>query len=124
MAKVKIWGFRCERCGHEWAPREPEQAPTVCPKCKSPYWNRPRREYCVTCKWQAHELDAKTVTYSFAKNKKTGVGRFSANALEDGKLQITIIDAHDADKVIKLAQADADSIATHFGEVRFKCTLH
>lgn len=45
MAKVKleVWGFRCERCGHEWVPRnEPE--PRVCPKCKSPYWDRPRKQ--------------------------------------------------------------------------------
>lgn len=44
MAKVKIeiWGYKCERCGHEWVPRN-EPTPLVCPKCKSPYWNRPRR---------------------------------------------------------------------------------
>ena len=45
MAKVQIlvWGYRCERCGHEWVPRAKEQEPRVCPKCKSPYWNRPRK---------------------------------------------------------------------------------
>jgi len=42
MAKVMIEGYRCERCGHEWAPREKEVTPKVCPKCKSPYWDRPR----------------------------------------------------------------------------------
>ena len=34
-------GYRCERCGHEWLPRN-DQAPKVCPKCKSPYWDKPR----------------------------------------------------------------------------------
>ena len=45
MAKVqlKVWGYRCERCEHEWIPRDIENEPRVCPKCKSPYWNRPRR---------------------------------------------------------------------------------
>lgn len=45
MAKVQllVWGFRCERCGHGWVPRDKEQEPRVCPKCKSPYWNRPRK---------------------------------------------------------------------------------
>lgn len=43
MPKLKLWGYRCERCGHDWVPREQEQEPRVCPKCKSPYWNRPRR---------------------------------------------------------------------------------
>jgi len=44
MAKVKFWGCRCERCGHEWLPRQGRaDEPRVCPKCKSPYWNRPRK---------------------------------------------------------------------------------
>ena len=45
MAKrVKIWGYRCERCEHEWVPRDAAAEPRVCPKCKSPYWNRPRKQ--------------------------------------------------------------------------------
>ena len=43
MAKVKLDGFRCERCDHEWVPREKGQEPRVCPSCKSPYWNKPRK---------------------------------------------------------------------------------
>ncbi len=46
-----VWAFRCERCGHEWIPRKPwgegKPLPTVCPKCKSPYWNKPRKEKAV-----------------------------------------------------------------------------
>jgi hypothetical protein len=56
MEKIEVWGYRCKRCGHVWLPRgqhrgqykedategEPE-LPRVCPKCKSPYWNVPRR---------------------------------------------------------------------------------
>ncbi len=43
MPKVPIttMGFHCERCGYEWAPRSAAE-PRVCPKCKSPYWNRAR----------------------------------------------------------------------------------
>jgi hypothetical protein len=36
-------GLRCERCSHEWIPRDAAQEPAVCPKCKSPYWDRPRK---------------------------------------------------------------------------------
>jgi len=45
MAKVKlsVEGFKCERCEHEWIPRNKEDEPAVCPKCKSPYWNKPRK---------------------------------------------------------------------------------
>ena len=47
MAKVPItvMGYRCERCEHEWIPRDFDEEPRVCPKCKSAYWNRPRRSH-------------------------------------------------------------------------------
>lgn len=32
----------CQRCEHEWTGRG-DAAPRVCPRCKSPYWDRPRR---------------------------------------------------------------------------------
>ena len=41
---ITVMGYRCERCGHEWLPRDEKQEPKVCPKCKSPYWNMPRKE--------------------------------------------------------------------------------
>lgn len=56
LVKLVMWGYRCLRCRHEWVPRgveppkeegkkppDPEEEPRVCPKCKSPYWNRPRK---------------------------------------------------------------------------------
>lgn len=43
MAKVLLMGCQCERCAHEWLPREKDVDPIVCPSCKSPYWNKPRR---------------------------------------------------------------------------------
>ena len=45
MARVPItvMGYQCERCNHEWIPKDSDRQPAVCPKCKSPYWNRPRK---------------------------------------------------------------------------------
>lgn len=44
MAVITKTAYRCERCGHEWVPRDATVAePRVCPKCKSPYWNMKRR---------------------------------------------------------------------------------
>jgi len=34
--------FECGRCGYSWYPRKPEK-PKVCPVCKSPYWDTPRK---------------------------------------------------------------------------------
>ena len=42
IGEFMVRAFRC-RCGHEWVPANLRQAarPRVCPKCKSPYWDRP-----------------------------------------------------------------------------------
>jgi DNA-directed RNA polymerase subunit RPC12/RpoP len=40
----EVEGYECSRCGHKWIPRtKTETEPTICPKCKSPYWDKPRR---------------------------------------------------------------------------------
>lgn len=33
--------MRCNRCMHVWWPKK-NSPPRVCPRCKSPYWNRTR----------------------------------------------------------------------------------
>lgn len=46
MARVPItvMGYRCERCQHEWIPRgDRDEEPRVCPNCRSPWWNKPRK---------------------------------------------------------------------------------
>ena len=50
MARVAITvlGFKCDRCGHEWVARDSAKEPWVCPKCKSPYWNIPRKRNATT----------------------------------------------------------------------------
>lgn len=40
---IELTKLFCFRCGHKWHPRS-EEYPKVCPKCKSPYWDRPRRK--------------------------------------------------------------------------------
>ena len=48
MGEIKLTGYVCERCNHIWAPRllkkSKKSKPVVCPKCKSPYWNKPRKK--------------------------------------------------------------------------------
>lgn len=44
MAIIEKQAYRCDRCNHEWYPRlQTEEHPAICPKCKSAYWNKPRR---------------------------------------------------------------------------------
>ena len=48
IGMVMLLGARC-RCGHEWLPRARDanggvERPTVCPSCKSPRWDKAKRE--------------------------------------------------------------------------------
>ena len=43
LKQITVWGYVCERCEHEWIPKNKDDKPRVCPKCKSPYWDKPRR---------------------------------------------------------------------------------
>lgn len=39
IGMVQLLGCRC-RCGHTWLPRTEGERPSVCPKCKSPRWDK------------------------------------------------------------------------------------
>lgn len=39
---TRINSLKCLRCGAEWLPRKVEK-PATCPKCRSPYWDKPRK---------------------------------------------------------------------------------
>jgi predicted Zn-ribbon and HTH transcriptional regulator len=39
---TKLKQLKCQRCEHEWIARI--DSPKVCPNCRSPYWNTPRRQ--------------------------------------------------------------------------------
>jgi hypothetical protein len=128
MPKVLLEGFECSRCGHRWFPRENAEPPTTCPKCKSPYWNRPRRsdvkpEHTVVCKWNASELDAKSVELQLAKAKKVEMipGWFSAYDLGENLMQVLFRPMTGGDP-IELYQEDVDTIETHLGKYRFSCS--
>lgn len=44
MAIIQKPAYQCDRCNHEWYPRlQTDEHPAICPKCKSAYWNKPRR---------------------------------------------------------------------------------
>ena len=41
--EINIYECICERCEHKWITRSGEM-PKVCPRCKSPYWDIPRKK--------------------------------------------------------------------------------
>jgi len=40
--KIKLPKLKCLRCNWEWFPKKEEVR--RCPKCGSPYWDRPRKK--------------------------------------------------------------------------------
>lgn len=42
MKIKKLPTYKCLRCKHEWIPRQLD--PPTCPKCKSAYWNKPKKK--------------------------------------------------------------------------------
>ena len=41
LAEIADLIKECNRCNHQWMLRG-DSDPKTCPKCKSPYWNKPR----------------------------------------------------------------------------------
>ena len=46
----------CNRCGYTWWPRSTKR-PSECPKCNSPYWDKPR----VRTEWPKEKMARKRV---------------------------------------------------------------
>lgn len=38
---VPILKLKCRRCEYQWAPRKRDVR--ICPRCKSTYWNEPKK---------------------------------------------------------------------------------
>jgi predicted Zn-ribbon and HTH transcriptional regulator len=41
--KISIEHMECYRCGYQWIPKS-KKMPRTCPKCRSAYWDKPRRK--------------------------------------------------------------------------------
>lgn len=39
---IKVQTLTCQRCGHQWVPRQAER--TICPKCKSKLWDTAKKK--------------------------------------------------------------------------------
>ena len=125
-------GFQCIRCKHTWLPREQEQPPQTCPKCKSPYWDTPRKadllsQGFVKSKFPAEMLRDKSVEFDFVRGGKSmkGFGHFRVDDCSGSLMQIVIELASvkgDGEKIV-LTQSEADHIESHTAsrKFRFRC---
>jgi len=105
----------------------------VCPKCKSPYWNRPRRgeippeERIKPKALLAFQLNDKLVEFELSRGSKriAGIGKFAAVEGADGFMKVSIWVPVSATETfeIKLSQAEADCIESHTQsrKSRFRC---
>ena len=41
MREIIVPNLKCKRCNHKWIPRKVEII--ICPKCKSPYWDKNKK---------------------------------------------------------------------------------
>jgi len=41
--KVTIEKMKCLRCGHTWINRKKEEEIRICPRCKSPYFDKEKK---------------------------------------------------------------------------------
>jgi len=73
IEKIMMYKCRCERCGHEWITRD-DKIPTVCPKCKNPYWNKPLQERGITAKEEMKYEEFKEKIREILKKYPKGLG--------------------------------------------------
>lgn len=38
-----VKAFKCDRCQYVWCPRNKDEKPLTCPRCRSAFWDTPRR---------------------------------------------------------------------------------
>jgi len=79
MPQVKVNKTRCLRCGHEWVSRTTDVR--RCPKCQSPYWDRPRVR-------PKTEKRLPALAYVKGHVQRTDMGKLSARQPFEGSRQI------------------------------------
>lgn len=61
MPEVNLQYTECLRCGHRWLPRRKEVR--ICPKCKSAYWDKPRKGQDSSLKVEEQRADYRNTDF-------------------------------------------------------------
>ena len=93
LRNLNIFIKKCSRCSHEWMAKI--ENPVLCPKCKSPNWNKERKGTLLNSDetQQAENWKLKTIGSIDEKEIKKAFGKF---LVEKGT--ITIQEYEDAVK--------------------------
>lgn len=78
----------CLRCGHSWIRRK-VTPPKNCPKCISPYWNKPRQRGKRSEKSEKKESTEDTSRSVTDKQQESGIGEVQTpdtEVVKDGNL--------------------------------------
>lgn len=82
MVKIRIKYLVCLRCNHKWIPRTNDIR--VCPKCRSHYWDKPRKKDIRTFLEEAYKKEE--ITKKETKEKDIKVEEMIAkNPFDDEK---------------------------------------
>jgi len=99
--KVNIPKFECKRCSHKWSPRQSEIR--MCPKCKSPYWDTPKKTGGKTMKTILILLTLSVPCFSDEVLLKDG-RRIDFKSLEDTGETYTIVTPEGVRMVVKRSE--------------------
>ena len=105
----------CLRCGKAWWPRS-QSKPKRCPRCKSPYWDRPRQE---TRAATPQTFEALTKALQEKVYRKLGIKALEEKALEESAQDRSLVKALSVLKEMKTAgltwQDMAERVEREFG---------
>ncbi|HSW58857.1 MAG TPA: site-specific DNA-methyltransferase [Dehalococcoidales bacterium] len=97
---LNLLSLDCLRCEHVWYPNRPLK-PKVCPKCKSPYWNRPKgyqtkkitqNIYPKIIDSDASRVKETQVTYNVPYYEKNGIVIFNEDFLTTHSISDNSVD--------------------------------
>lgn len=89
----------CLRCGKAWWPRS-QRKPKRCPRCKNPYWDRPRQEKHSPT---PQSFEALTKALQEKVYRKLGIKALEEKALEEPAQDRSLVKALSVLKEMKTA---------------------
>lgn len=86
ITDITVKSCTCERCSHKWIPKQASAEDiTVCPRCKSPYWNR-KKEYALFKRYETFRNTVLRRVVVKQENLMEVVDEFSTSMAADPRM--------------------------------------